>query len=123
MFVTDRERKGTGYYEFQFCKNKNPLKLGKINNSKTKYWVEDSISIADDEFDDFYKEYGKIFECAILSNGKKGFDNYGINYYDISTTKDILAKLRNKNDKNILILIDFLEKAINDYNGFYILGL
>ena len=123
MFITDQERKGTGYYEFQFCKNNNPLIFGKINNKIIRYWEKDSLSILDDEFVDFYKEYGEIFECAVLANGQKGFDDFGINYYDISTTKEILAKLKNRIDKKYIILMDFLEKAIKDYNGFYIMGL
>ena len=33
-------------------------------------------------FNEFYKLYGKIFECALFPNGEIGFFPYGINYYD-----------------------------------------
>ena len=123
MFILNKERIGTCYFEFQFCKNKKPIIFNKIRTNIIDFWQEDSLFISDSDFKEFYELYGEIFECALLPNGKKGFFGYGINYYDKNTTEKILFELRKKTDDKCLNLIVWLENATHKYNGFYILGI
>ena len=123
MFITNKESMGTCYLEFQFCKNSNPVKSNKVNINIIENWQEDSLLISDKDFNEFYKLYGKIFECAIFPNGKTGFYTYGINYYDKNTTEIILVELRKNINIKYLNLIEWLEIAVKQYNGFYILGI
>ena len=74
-------------------------------------------------FNEFYKLYGKIFECALFPNGEIGFFPYEINYYDKNNSKKILFELKKCIDKKYLNLVEWLEIATKNYNGFYILGI
>ena len=123
MFISTKERVGTCYLEFQFCKNEDPIKFNKVDIDNIENWEEDSLIISDEDFNKFYQDYGEIFECALFPNGKKGFFAYGINYYDKAATEQILKKLKNKISMEYLNLISWLENAANKYNGFYILGI
>lgn len=123
MFITNKERIGTCYLEFQFCKNENPIKFNKVDIDIIENWEEDSLLISDEDFNDFYKLYGNIFNCALFPNGEKVFFPYGINYYDKITSENILFELKSVIDKKYLNLIEWLENSIKEYNGFYILGI
>lgn len=123
MFITNKERIGTCYLEFQFCKNDKPIKLGKVDVDIIDNWKEDSLLVSDDDFNEFYKLYGKIFECALFPNGESGFFPYGVNYYDKTTTEEILIELKKIISDKYYKLISWLENAANNYNGFYILGI
>lgn len=122
MFITSEKRIGTCYFEFCFCKNENPINLNKRFN-KIDNWQNDSLLISDEDINEFYRLYGKIFECALFPNGKKGFFAYGINYYDKNTSEKVLYELKQNIDKKYLNLVDWLEIAVEKYNGFYILGI
>ena len=87
MFITNKERIGTCYFEFQFCKNDKPIKSGKVDVDIIDNWKEDSLLVSDDDVNEFYKLYGKIFECALFPNGEIGFFPYRINYYDKNNSK------------------------------------
>ena len=82
MFITNKERIGTCYLEFQFCKNDKPIKIVKVDIDIIDNWKEDSLLVSDDDFNEFYKLYGKF-----------------------------------------LNLVEWLEIATKNYNGFYILGI
>ena len=81
MFITNKERIGTCYFEFQFCKNDKPIKSGKVDVDIIDNWKEDSLLVSDDDFNEFYKLYGKIIECSFFLNEKIGFFHVEINYY------------------------------------------
>ena len=123
MFITNKERTGTCYLEFQFCKNDKPIKFGKVDVNLINNWRADSLFISDDDFEEFYKLYGNIFNCALFPNGETGFSSYGINYYDKNDSKNILTELKKCIDKKYLNLLEWLEIATKNYNGFYILGI
>lgn len=122
MFIKNSERKGTCYFEFQFCKIKNPLHDGKTKDN-VEFWMSDSLLLSDDDFDVFYDKYGEYFECAVFPNGKTGFDYCGINYYSPEKTLEIYNALRSCIDKENGEFIDWLKTDLDLYNGFYILGL
>lgn len=123
MFITTKERVGTCYLEFQFCKIEKTVKLNKVDVNIIENWKEDSLLITDEDFEDFYKLYGNILNCALFPNGKKGFFPYGVNYYDKESAEKILSKLKNQIEERYIILISWLEEVIKKYNGFYILGI
>lgn len=123
MFITVKERIGSCYFEFQFCKTNKPIKKGKVNQRSVKYWAEDTLLMGAHDFDKFYECYGNIFCCALFPNGDKGFDYFGINYYDKETTHKILLELKTLIDEKYIELIPWLENAVSQYNGFYILGI
>lgn len=123
MFIATEERKGTCYLEFQYCKIDNPIKSNKVDVDNIENWKKDSLLIHDEDFNVFYKSYGKIFECALFPNGEKVFFPYGINYYDKATTEKILIELKKIISDKYYNLILWLEEAVNNYNGFYILGI
>lgn len=122
MFITENERTGTCYFEFQYYKN-NRSKSSKININRIKHWEKDSLLISNEDFDDFYELYENIFNCALLTNGNTGFDCFGPNYYDNETAEKLLQELKEVIDNKYNNLIIWLEKATNEYNGFYLLGL
>ena len=73
MFITNKERIGTCYLEFQFCKNDKPIKLGKVDVDIIDNWKEDSLLVSDDDFNEFYKLYGKIFDVLYFQMEKLDF--------------------------------------------------
>ena len=117
MFITTKERVGTCYLEFQFCKSEKAIKRNKLDINIIKHWQEDSLLISDKNFHIFYKLYGKIFNCALLPNNEKGFDSYGINYYDKKSSENIIFELKDIIDKEYLNLIIWLKEAIKKYNS------
>lgn len=122
MFITTDKRVGSCYLEFQFCKIDKPLKYSKVKVHKTEYWKKDSLLINYEDFEAFYKLHSDVFNCAQLPNGETGFDFFGINYYDSETTLKILNELKKFGEKHKILLL-WLQKAMDNYNGFYILGI
>lgn len=116
MFIPCDKREGTCYFEFQFYKGGKTFK-------NTEFWAKDSLLINERDFNAFYGIYCNILDNALLSNGKLGFDYFGINYYDKKITEKILFELKKSTNEQNAVLIFWLEKAIVEYNGFYILGL
>ncbi len=121
MFITESERNGSCYFEFQFCKADRPLKDNCVDINAIDYWKNDSLLISDKNFDSFYGLYKDVFDCALLPNGKKGFDYFGVNYYNNETAEKMLQELEHINEYKPLIL--WLKVVMKKYNGFYILGI
>ncbi len=92
-FIHNDERDGSCYLEFQLCKNDKPLKNGKVICDNIRHWSDNSLYMDWDDFNEFYELYGDVFGCAVLPNGKIGFDCYGVNYYGKEETEKIIEKL------------------------------
>lgn len=124
MFITETKRKGTYYFEFQYCKYENPVCGGKTDWTIVEHWAEDSLLMKADDFDEFLEKYYKsILEVALLPNGDTGFDYCGVNYYDADKTVDFLKKAEILLEEKYGLLIPWLSKAVKRKIGFYILGL
>lgn len=123
MFITEKERDGSCYYEFQFCQADNPVIKNKLNTDIIENWRSDSLLISDDDFENFYQSYSDNFNCAVLANGEIGFDFYAANYYDKKTAQMILNQIENRIDEKYYNLVSWLQKAVKESNGFYILGI
>lgn len=122
LFVTNDKRKSSCYFEFQYCKIKDINKKSLL--TKIKDWFcldmfkEDSIFLHMDFFEKFYKKY-PYFQKTYSGD----FCDWTSNYYSKEMTIEIIQKLKedcyDKNNK----LIKWLERAVNEYNGFCILGI
>ncbi len=117
MFVTNNERIGSAYVEFQFCKKKKPYFCGKLVGYK--FWLEDSIFLHVDNFD--IDNSKNIYPLLKQVNSK--LNMYGPNYFDKEMTSILLHLIDNLDDNDFEVLKEFLKKAIEKYNGIYILGV
>lgn len=117
MFVTNNEIIGSGYIEFQFCKKKKPYFCGKLVGYKN--WLEDSIFLDVDNFDEDNSK--NIYPLLKQVNSK--FDMFCPNYFDKEMTSILLNLIDNLDDDDFEVLKEFLKTAIEKYNGIYILGV
>ena len=124
MFISCNEREGTAYYEFQYCKKEWPIK--KLLKRGYKFWREDSLlfgveDIEDEE--DFFLYYGSYLEPTYSPDGTNVFCFFGINYNTKELAKNILEKIKQDKPPHYEKLANWLEKAISQYNGFFLLGI
>ncbi len=115
---------GTAFVELQYCKlpvdasNKEIVAVDAIKN-----WDATSLYIYSDEMNAFYSEYKDVLGDGLYHNMKEGtVDLYGINYYNVEKTKNILHKLDTLKPKEYAIFLQWLKDNPHD-NGFYILGI
>lgn len=113
MFIDNEERNGTGYFEFQFCKNSFVETF-----STRKYWKSDSIYIYEDDFEKNADFFHNIFKKLNYD-----FDFFGINYFDKKTSKELLEIINEIKNSDLDKLKSFLKVAIEKYNGFYLIGI
>lgn len=105
------------YYKFNNSFSiKNNLKSIFKKNKKTIHF-ENSLYLDEETFNDFLKKYPYFDEKRTLEYFKMD------NYYNREQTKIILEKLKKDILDHNKKIIKFLEKAIEEYNGFYIHGI
>ena len=115
-----REYAGSAFIELQLCALPEGTPIEEIVDNVT-HWKDNSLYIDDEN--EFYREYGRIFDCGIYNNLSRGtVDVYGINYYSSDMTDSIIIKINQEKPAEYEILLSWLEKT-KEYNGFYILGL
>lgn len=120
LFLPCMERKGTAYYEFQYCKQKGPIsKLLKANT----FWSVDSLLVHIDSDEGFMKAYGGILSSPHSPDGSNTLCVFGINYYDTEQTKCMIEKIKTNQPPDHARITSWLERAISDFNGFYFLGI
>ena len=123
-FVSNNERKGSNYFEFQFCKIKDPIKktiFGKYRIKGYKMRGDDSIYLDSESFDYMIEKYDNYIRLD--NNSHERFAYYGENYYDKDCALELLQSIKSINDSELSVLISFLEEDIEKYNGFYLLGI
>lgn len=121
-FISNGERNGTCYLEFQFCETDKPLNDGKAI-CNTEFWRDDSLFMHGDDFGEFYELYGDLFGCAVFPNGERGCDSCGVNYYGKEETAKIVEGLSARPNEEYAALLLWLKEAEQRGNGFYILGV
>lgn len=109
-----RESGGSAFIEIQYCKLKRETDLNKIKDfHSVQNWQDDSLYVHAEDIDDFFLEYGDIFQ---------GVDCYGINYFPPAQLKEIIAKTEIRKPSDYAALLKWLKRA-SDFNGVYILGI
>ena len=126
-FANSEDRRnfgGSAFIEFQYCKLKRGLDIGKIISIKTiNNWQDDSLYVYVDDIDEFYRHYADIFNVGVYNNLKTGkIDFYGINYYTQQQLLNIVDTIDKQKPFDYAVLSEWLKQGIN-YNGFYILGI
>jgi len=123
MFQNKKEIVGTHYYEFQYCKKEKSFEELFKN---LKNWEEDSLYLNEMDNETMYlfeEKYLNYFLNTLTPNGKHQYDPFGDNYYSKEQSKSILNELlvTDLPDKNVFC--KWLKKCVENYNGFYILGI
>ena len=70
MFITNKERIGTYYLKFQFCKNDKPIKLGKVDVDIIDNWKWDSLLVLDDDLMNFINCMEKFLNVLYFQMAK-----------------------------------------------------
>ena len=73
MFITNKERIGTCYLEFQFCKNDKPIKIVKVDIDIIDNWKEDSLLVSDDDLMNFINCMEKFLNVLYFQMAKLDF--------------------------------------------------
>ena len=73
MFITNKERIGTYYLKFQFCKNDKPIKLGKVDVDIIDNWKWDSLLVLDDDLMNFINCMEKFLNVLYFQMAKLDF--------------------------------------------------
>ena len=73
MFITNKERIGTCYLKFQFCKNDKPIKLGKVDVDIIDNWKWDSLLVLDDDLMNFINCMEKFLNALYFQMAKLDF--------------------------------------------------
>ena len=121
MFIPCKGKTGTAYFEFQYCKKE--WTGGNFMESGYSYWEEDSLLIHVDEADLFFDQYGKYFRCPQAVSGVSKLEYCGENYYSKEQTAQILQRIKKECPQEHEPLIAWLEKAVTEYNGFFMIGI
>lgn len=124
MFIDSATRKnfgGTGYFEFQYCKEQLPFR--KLIKGSGRFWLEDSLYFYMDYDRIFFYDYGEYFSRPTTPNGKRVFDCWGSNYYTKEQAAEIVKAIGQNAPVDSEILIPWLERAATEFNGFYICGI
>ena len=116
-FIDFTKRKNSDYIEFQFAKNiKNPFK-------DIEHFKDESLYIQSVNLDWFMETYGNLFKNCVSPNGESRFCFYGVNYYPLDMAKLIFYRLKKSKIAGSEKLIVWLEKAVSNGEGLYILGI
>ena len=121
LFLPCRARRGTAYFEFQYCKTEGSLK--KILDHPQQHWMSDSLIVYLDDQERLLDAYLPYLEHPESPDGSRTFCYYGINYYTKERTAQMLEQIRADRPEEWEVLLPWLEKAATKYNGFYFLGI
>ncbi len=117
MFIPCKNRVGSAYYEFQYCREEmSPDKALEAYG----FWAKDSLLVHADFDNIFFDGYIKYLEPTYAPDGSGRFYAYGVNYYDKEMTQRIIDRIKEDKPTCHELLLQWLEGA--GY-GFYFLGL
>ncbi len=121
LFQPCLSRRGTAYFEFQYCKTEGSVK--RILNFPQEHWLPDSLIMHLEKQERLMEAYLPYLEHPESPDGSSTFCYYGINYYTKERTAQMLEQIKADKPVDCDILIPWLEKAATIYNGFYFLGI
>lgn len=127
IFASQDERRkfgGSDFLELQPCRLARDAQLKEIVSvDAIEHWKDDSLYIHGDDVNEFYIQYGNIFQDGYYANGNRGIADWcGINYYPLEETQRIAALLKRERPTDFQVLLDWLSDA-EKYNGIYLLGM
>ena len=115
MLLTDPERKGNEYFEFQYRVKDDEPNRKVQKNSLFLYW--------DDE-EAFLEIYAPYFNAMNVLTGKKEpFDFYSENAASKEQARVLREEILKHRPEEYEIFAEWLEKAYTEFNGFYISGM
>ena len=115
MLLTYQERKGDAYFEFQYRRKDYEPNEEVQKNSLFLYW--------DDE-EAFLEIYAPYFNAMnVLTGNKNPFDFYSENTISKEQASVLREELLKHRPEEYEVFVDWLEKAAQEYNGFYISGM
>jgi hypothetical protein len=124
MFTYIKKRNTSSYYEFQYCKEDQPPEILVTPEYYGKHhFLPDSLLIYIDDDERFFPLYIDYLTPTHSPDGLGRFLSYGVNYYDREQTENMIKRISEDKPLQYKILVDWLEKAAHEYNGFYFLGL
>lgn len=121
MFIPCTERRGSGYFEFQFYKKDLPAK--KAAQDYHRYWLPDSLCVHIDWQNVFLHQYLPYLSETNAPNGSHEFCYFAPNYYTKEQTAAMLRRIRADRPRECETLIPWLERAATEYYGFFLMGV
>lgn len=123
MFLTyEKKRPWSGaYFEFQYCKKKGSIPS--LVKRDFDFWQKDSLFVDLDDDAAFFEAYLAYLVPTNAPNGTDEFCSCGVNYYTKAQTASILERIKKDKPKDSKILMPWLAKAVEEYNGFYLMGV
>ena len=113
--------RSSAYFEFQYCKKKGSI--ASLVKRDFDFWQKDSLFVYLDDDTVFFKAYLTYLAPTHAPNGTDEFSPYGVNYDTKAQTANILERIKKDKPKDCEMLIPWLVKAAEEYNGFYFLGV
>lgn len=120
MFIPCSEREGTAYFEFQYCKKEWNVK--KLLKKGYSFWEKDSLLVHVDSDSDFFQNYADYLNNPDSPDGMMEL-YVGVNYYTKEQASKILEQIKRDKPQEFETLVAWLEKAVTEYNGFFLLGV
>ena len=115
MLLTYPERKGNGYFEFQYrVKDDEPNREAQ-KNSLFLYWDDEEA------FLEIYEPYFNAMN--LLTGNDEPFDFYSENVASKEQARVLREEIQKHHPKEYEIFAEWLEKAYTEFNGFYISGM
>lgn len=115
ILLTDPERKGNEYFEFQYRVKDDEPNREVQKNSLFLYW--------DDE-ETFFEIYEPYFNAMNVLTGKEEpFDFYSENAASKEQARVLREEILKCRPEEYELFAEWLEKAYTEYNGFYISGM
>ncbi|MBQ8382063.1 MAG: hypothetical protein IJX47_02535 [Clostridia bacterium] len=121
LFIPCTERRGSGYFEFQFYKKDRPVQ--KAAQDYHQHWLPDSLCVHIDHQDVFMRHYLPYLRETNAPNGSHEFCYFAPNYYTKEQTAEMLEQIRADRPLEWEMLIPWLEKASTEYYGFFLMGV
>jgi len=111
---------GMRWIEFQFRKTNDSPKNTLAN---IEFWKEDSLYVNENVTDMLVTLLGKHLNPAPTRYNKGDFSIYEAYIFTKEETTEIIEKIKEDNIPECEILIQWLEKAAKEFNGFLFIGL
>ena len=121
MFVSCSEKQGSAYFEFAYCKKEWDVK--KLLKKGYTHWESDSLLVHIDNDVEFFENYHAYLQTPDSPNGAQQLDPYGVNYFTKAQTLTIIEQIEKDKPPYYETLGTWLIKAVNEYNGFFFLGI